>query len=85
MTRIPAHGSLSGWEDWCHGMCQGAEVVQEVRLDYSDDSDRLFGLVDQVSRCETSTGAVEYGMHEYMFIDTFTHYGLNGRDPVDGK
>ncbi len=72
-------------EDWRHGMYQGAEVVQEVRLDYADDSDQLFGLVDQVSRCEQSTGAVGYGMHEYMFIDTFTHYGLNGWDPVTGK
>ena len=83
MTRIPAHGSLSDWEDY--PVHQGAEVIQVVRLDYSDDSDRPFGLVDQVSRCEQSTGAVEYGMHEHMFIDTFTHYGLNGWDPVDGK
>jgi hypothetical protein len=68
--------------DWRHGMYQGKEVVQDVRVNYSEDTDRLFGLVDQVVRCEQSGGAVGHGMHEFFFIDSFSHYGMNGWDPV---
>jgi len=69
-------------EDWRHGMYQGKLVVQGQQVNYSTDSERLFGLVDQAARFEQSSGAVGYGLHEFFFIGDFPHYGLDGWDPL---
>jgi hypothetical protein len=74
-------------EDWRFGMYQGpGEVVQVVDIDYERDSDRLFGLVDQVGRFTQAggdrDGAVGFGLHEFFFVDTFSRYGLQGWDPT---
>ena len=68
--------------DWRFGMYQGPLVVQGVEVDYARDTDRLFGLVDQVGRFEQSNGAVGYGLHEFFFIGEFERYGLVGWDPA---
>ena len=72
--------------DWRHGMYQGPLVVQGVEIDYRRDSDRLFGLVDQVARFTQSggsgDGAVGFGLHEFFFIGDFSRYGLVGWDPL---
>jgi hypothetical protein len=72
--------------DWRHGMWQGPLVVQGQDVDYVRDTDRLFGLVDQVGRFEQSggvaDGAVGHGLHEFFFIGDFPRYGLVGWDPA---
>lgn len=68
--------------DWRFGMYQGPLVVQGVDVDYERDSERLFGLVDQVARFEQSDGSVGYGLHEFFFIGDYERYGLVGWDPA---
>jgi hypothetical protein len=72
--------------DWRHGMYQGPLVVQGLEIDYSRDTDRLFGLVDQIARFEqtsgTEAGAVGYGLHEFFFIGGFSKYSLHEWDPA---
>lgn len=72
--------------DWRHGMYQGELVVQRVDLDYEEDSERLFGLVDQVARFEQSGGAADgatgWGLHEFFFIGGFAPYGLVDWEPA---
>ena len=69
-------------EDWRHGMYQGKLIVQGQQVNYTTDSERLFGLVDQAARFEQSNGVVGYGLHEFFFIGEFPRYGLEGWDPL---
>jgi len=62
--------------DWKHGAWQGPLVVQGLTLDTKADKDRFFGIVDAVSRFESSTGDVGYGLHEYMFLGPYARYGF---------
>ena len=64
--------------DWRHGMHQGPLVVQRMTLDMRADRDRMFGLVDNAARFETSAGDVGYGLFEYAFTGDFERYGLKG-------
>jgi hypothetical protein len=69
--------------DWKHGMYQGPDlVVQGLEIDMIDDADRLFGIVDNVARFESSAGDVGYGLHEYGFFGPHQRYGFN--DFADG-
>ena len=72
--------------DWRHGMYQGELVVQGQQVDYENDKDRLFGLVDQIGRFEqiggVATGAIGHGLHEFFFIGEFPKYNLTAWDPA---
>ncbi|MCO5319298.1 MAG: hypothetical protein M9942_12770 [Microthrixaceae bacterium] len=73
-------------EDWRFGMYQGEDVSQVVEIDYEQDAERLFGLVDQVGRFTQrggpADGSVGHGLHEFFFVDSFSRYGLSGWDPA---
>jgi hypothetical protein len=72
-------GTGYGFEGgWRHGMYQGDLVVEGLDLDTERDKDRFFGIVDTVSRFETSDDDVGYGLHEYLFVGPFQKYGLTG-------
>ena len=64
--------------DWRHGMYHGRLVEQRMTLDMNADKDRMFGLIDNAARFETSTGDVGYGLFEYAFFGAFDRYGLSG-------
>jgi hypothetical protein len=67
--------------DWRHGMYQGPLVVQGLELDMEVDKERLWGIVDTVSRFDTGTD-VGYGLHEYSFMGPYSVYGFTGFDDV---
>jgi len=59
-----------------HGMYQGPLVVQGVEFDVVNDADKLWGLVESVSRFENGS-EVGYGMNEYGFFGPFRKYELS--------
>ena len=63
--------------DWRHGMYQGRQLkVESFSLDTDRDRDRMPGMVDTVSRFETSTGDTGYGLFEWLFLPPFKRYGI---------
>ncbi len=64
--------------DWHHGMYQGELVEQRMTLSMKKDKDRMFGLIDNAARYETSDGDIGYGLFEYAFFGPFAQYGLQG-------
>jgi hypothetical protein len=65
-------------QHWRHGMYQGGDTVVEGEVvDTEANADRMFGIVDSLSRF-TCEGEVGYGLHEYLFLSPHHRYPLSG-------
>jgi hypothetical protein len=71
-------------EEWGHGYYQGPLKVQGVEHDFSSpDQRRRYALLNEtLSRFETSTGEVGYGMHENMLMGIYRPSGFDTADSV---
>lgn len=67
-------------EDWRHGMYQGELVVQGLTRQMDElEGWAWYSLTEVLSRFETSTGDVGYGMHEIGLFGPFPPLGLHER------
>ena len=71
-------------ESWGHGYYQGPLKVEAVEHDFSrpEDRRRYAILNETLSRFETSTGEVGYGMHENMLMGVYRPTGFLTADAV---
>ncbi len=71
-------------DEWGHGYYQGPLKVQGLEHDFSSpDQRRRYAILNEtLSRFETSTGEVGYGMHENMLMGVYRPTGFDAPDAV---
>jgi hypothetical protein len=71
-------------DQWGHGYYQGPLKVEAVEHDFaSPDQRRRYAILNEtLSRFETSTGEVGYGMHENMLMGIYRPTGFDTADAV---